>query len=371
MIEWGMRGKIPAQPSLLALVSLESLVPERHPLRQLKPLAEEALGRLSPTFDAMYAEDGRPSVPPERLLKATLLMALFSVRSERALCEQLRYNMLFRWFLDMDMTDEPFVPTVFTHNRARLMEHDVATLFLGEIVQMARERHLLSEEHFSVDGTLIEAWASMKSFRRKDDDGGDNNGFGDFKGEKRSNDTHESKTDSDARLIRKGRGKEAKLAFMAHALMENRNGLITDCEVTHATGTAEREAAIAMLERHRQRKLWGKGKPRRITVAADKAYDSKDFVANCRRLRVTPHVAQFIAGRRGSNVDGRTTRHAGYDMSTRARRLIEKIFGWMKEVGGARRSRYRGLGRTALGVKFVASAFNLLRIANLTPTPAA
>jgi transposase len=358
-----MRGKIPAQPSLLALVSVDSLVPSDHPLRRIKPLAEEALRELSPTFDKMYAEHGRPSVPPERVLK-TLLMALFSVRSERAFCEQLRYNMLFRWFLDMDMTDQPFVPTVFTHNRARLMSHDVATAFLGEIVRMARSRRLLSEEHFSVDGTLIEAWASMKSFRRKDDDDHDNNGFGTFQGEKRSNDTHESKTDPQARLIRKGRGKEAKLAYMGHALIENRNGLVVDFDVTPATGTAEREAAVRMIERQRRQR--GAGKPRRITVAADKAYDSKAFVQACRAARATPHVAQFVTSRRRSNVDGRTTRHPGYAMSTRARRLIEKVFGWMKGFGGIRRTRFRGLDRTSLTTKFVAAAYNILRIANLT-----
>lgn len=293
-----MRGKIPAQPSLLALISVDSLVPCDHPLRRIKPLAEEALRELSPTFDKMYAEHGRPSVPPERLLKATSLMALFSVRSERAFCEQLRYNMLFRWFLDM--TYPQFVPTVFTHNRARLTSHDVATAFLGEIVRMARSRRLLSEEHFSVDGTLIEAWASMESFRRKDDDH-DNNGFGSFQGEKRSDDTHESKTDPQARLIRKGRGKEAKLAYMGHALIENRNGLLVDFDVTPATGTAEREAAVRMIERRRRER--GAGQRRRITVVADKAYDSKAFVQACRAARATPHVAQIVTSRRRSNVD--------------------------------------------------------------------
>ena len=360
-----MRGKPEAQPSMLALISMDSLIPERHPLRQIKPLAEEALRDLSPIFDAMYAANGRPSIPPETLLKATLLMAFFSVRSERAFCEQLRFNMLFRWFLDMDMISEPFVPTVFTHNRERLLRHDVARAFLGEVVRLARSRRLLSEEHFSVDGTLIESWASMKSFRRKDDDSGDNNGFGSFQGETRSNDTHASRTDPDARLFRKGRGKEAKLAYMAHAMIENRNGLLVDFEVTHATGFAEREAALTMLRRMRGTKTTKN--PRRITLAADKAYDTRAFVAACRELRVTPHVAQCITAHRGSAIDGRTTSHIGYDLSTRARRLAEKVFGWAKGIGGARRSRLKGLPRTSLATTFVAAAYNLLRIANLAP----
>ena len=353
-----MRGKARSQPSMLALVSIDSLVPPRHPLRQLKPLVDQILKGLSSDFDSMYAVDGRPSVPPERLLKAMVLMALYGVRSERLFCEQLGYNMLFRWFLDMDMTDKVFVPTVFTKNRDRLMDHDVAAKFLSATVEIARERGLLSSEHFSVDGTLIEAWASMKSFRPKDDHDSDNNGFGDFKGKKRSNETHESKTDPDAKLYRKGRGKEAKLAFMGHALMENRNGLIVDFELTEANGYAERDAAIAMLDRQRR----GKGrKPRRITLAADAGYDAREFVRRCRERRVTPHVAQ----KKHSAIDGRTTSHPGYAVSTKARRLIEKIFGWMKTAAAHRRTRFRGRRRTAFSTVLVAASFNLLRLSRL------
>jgi transposase len=354
-----MRGKTRPQPSMLALVSIESLVPLRHPLRELKPLVDRVLKDMSPTFDAMYAEDGRVSVPPERLLKAMVLMALYGVRSERLFCEQLGYNLLFRWFLDMDMTEKVFVPTVFTKNRERLMNHEVAARFLAATVEIARERRLLSNEHFSVDGTLIESWASMKSFRPKDDDDSDNNGFGDFKGKKRSNETHESKTDPESKLYRKGRGKEAKLAYMGHALMENRNGLIVDFEVTAATGFAERDAAIAMLDRQRRRRRGGK--PRRTTLAADAGYDAREFVRRCRERRVTPHVAQ----KKHSAIDGRTTSHPGYAVSTRARRLVEKIFGWMKEAALHRRTRFKGRRKTAFSTVLVPATFNLLRLTRL------
>lgn len=344
---------------MLALVSIDSMVPPRHPLRKMKPIVDRLLKDLSPVFDTMYAEDGRPSVPPERLLKSMVLMALFGVRSERLFCEQLGYNMLFRWFLDMDMTDKVFVPTVFTKNRDRLMDHEVAALFLSATVEVARDRGLLSSEHFSVDGTLIEAWASMKSFRPKDDDDSDNNGFGDFKGKKRKNETHESKTDPESKLYRKGRGKEAKLAYMGHALMENRNGLIVDFELTEANGHAERDAAIEMLDRQRRDK---KGrKPRRVTLGADAGYDAKEFVKRCRDRRVTPHLAQ----KKHSAIDGRTTSHPGYAVSVRARRLIEKIFGWMKTAAAHRRTRFRGKRKTAFSTLIVAASFNLLRLSNL------
>jgi transposase len=356
-----MRGKSDPQPSMLALVSVESLVPQRHPLRTIKPLVDDILRELSPEFDAMYSADGRPSVPPERLLKSMVLMALFSVRSERLFCEQLAYNMLFRWFLDMDLTDEVFVPTVFTKNRDRLMNHEVAERFLGATVEVARERGLLSSEHFSVDGTLIEAWASMKSFRPKDDDDSDNNGFGDFKGKKRSNETHESKTDPEAKLYRKGRGKEAKMAFMGHALMENRNGLVVDFEVTEANGYAERRAATRMLKRHRKR-LGRTGSNRHGTVGADAGYDARDFVEECRELGFTPHVAQ----KKHSAIDGRTTRHAGYQVSAKKRRLVEAIFGWTKAPGRLRRTRYRGRAKTAFAAVLHAAAFNLIRISHLS-----
>jgi transposase len=355
-----MRGKTRPQVSMLALVSIDSLVPPRHPLREMKPVVDGILQELSPVFSSMYAADGRPSVPPERLLKSMVLMALYGVRSERLFCEQLGYNMLFRWFLDMDMTDKVFVPTVFTKNRDRLMKNEVAELFLSSTVEVARERGLLSSEHFSVDGTLIEAWASMKSFRPKDDNDSDNNGFGDFKGTKRRNDTHESKTDPESKLYRKGRGKEAKLAYMGHALMENRNGLIVDFEVTEANGHAERDAAIKMLDRQRRHR--GKGRsPRRITLAADAGYDAKEFVKRCRERRITPHVAQ----KKHSAIDGRTTSRPGYAVSTRARRLVEKIFGWMKTAAAHRRTRFKGRSRTAFSTILVAASFNLIRLSRL------
>lgn len=377
-----MRGKAPQQTSMLALVSLESLVPAEHPLRQIKPRADAALRELSPVFDRMYAEDGRPSVPPERLLKAMLLMAFFSVRSERMFCEQLAYNMLFRWFLDMDMVERPFDHSVFSHNRERLIEHQVVRGFFEAIVEQARGDGLLSSDHFSVDGTLIEAWASTKSFRPKEEVGGDNNGFSDFQGHTRSNETHESKTDPEARLYRKGRGREAKLSYMAHAFMENRNGLLVDVEVTEADGFSERSAALDMIDRERARREKTKrkakkkqkqdqrrrAKGRRMTVAADKGYDTRDFVRACRDRHVTPHVAQNRHDRRRSAVDSRTTRHEGYQISAIARRLIEKIFGWIKTVAGLRRTRFRGRRRTADAVLVAGAAFNLVRLSKLQPS---
>lgn len=355
-----MRGTSSRQRSLLA-PSIDTLVPARHPIRRVKDLADSALRELSPEFDALYKHGGRPSIPPERLLKAMVAICLFSVRSERQFCEQLGYNMLFRWFLDMeDMNEEPFNPTTFTHNRDRLLTQEVAQRFLGRIVEHARSQNLVSDEHFSVDGTMIEAWASMKSFRPKDDDSDDNNGFGDFKGTKRSNETHESKTDPDARLVRKGKGREAKLAYTGNLLTENRNGLVVDTDLAIATGTAEREGALRMLERLPKQR-------RRVTVGADKAYDTKGFVEKCRENLVTPHVARNATTHRDSNLDGRTTRHPGYSMSQRARMLIEKVFGWEKTVGGMRRSRCRGAARTGALFTFAACAFDLLRLARLQP----
>lgn len=372
---------------MLALVSLEAMVPPTHPLRGIKALADEALRRLDPVFASMYAETGRPSVPPERLLKALVLMALHSVRSERQFCEQLQYNMLFRWFLDMDATGATFVPTVFSHNRERLLAHNVARKFFTEVVELAREKDLLSEDHFSVDGTLIEAWGATRSFRPKDDASTyDSNAFADFKGKKRSNETHESVTDPEARMYRKGYGREAKLSHGAHALMENRNGIMVDLRVTEANGKTERSAALEMIDREQKRrtkqgkkaKRKAKGKPgsggrkkkrKRMTVAADKAYDTRDFVRACRDRGVVPHVAQNAYGNRRSAIDGRTTRHAGYAQSQTKRLLIEKLFGWLKTIGGHRRSRFRGRARTELGALVGGAALNLLRIANLTPVP--
>src|SRR5579883_1129634 len=360
-----MRGENTKQSSMLMLMSPESRVPTGHPLRAIKKLADEALAKLSPTFDAMYADGGRPSIPPERLLKSMLLMALFTVRSERQFCEQLDYNLLFRWFLDMDMTEESFVPTVFTKNRDRLIAHDAAGEFLRAVVAQARSAKLMSSEHFTVDGTLIESWASLKSFKRKDgsdddktppDDPG--NPTVDFRGEKRSNETHRSTTDPDARLARK-KGKESKLSYSAHALIENRNGLGIDLQMDVADGFAERRNALEMLDSN----VPGSG---RITLGADKGYDTRDFVAECRERNVTPHVSQNITERRGSNIDARTTRTIGYAISQRIRKRVEEVFGWIKTVGNFRKTRLIGLGANQLAAHLLAAAYNLVRIAKLT-----
>jgi transposase len=359
-----MRGRKSAQPSMFCLINPDSLVPASHPIRKIKELADDALEQLSPIFDAMYADEGRPSIPPERLLKATILMALFSVRSERLFCEQLAYNLLYRWFLDMDMTEPVFERTAFSHNRERLLAHDVAGEFFRAVVGRAKKERLMSSEHFTVDGSLIEAWASMKSFKKKDDDdvpppaGGGKNPSVDFHGERRTNDTHESSTDPEAKLARKGMGKEARLAYLANALMENRNGLLVDLRVAQATGTAEREGALEMLNEA----LPGMGS---ITVGADKGYDTRSFVENCREMCVVPHVAQNESGRRRSAIDHRTTRHAGYSVSQRVRKRVEEIFGWMKSIGGFRRTRFKGQARTQLAAQFVGAAYNLLRMAKL------
>jgi len=350
---------------MLSLLSPEQRVPQKHPLRAVKALAEAALSELSPVFDEMYSAVGRPSIPPERLLKASLLMALYTVRSERMFCEQLDYNLLFRWFLDMNMEEASFVPTVFTKNRERLLKHNVASQFFGLIVEQARAAGLMSDEHFTVDGTLIEAWASLKSFRRKDEKPGDRpppddkgNPTVDFHGEKRSNETHESKTDPESRLARKGHGKEAKLAYSQHALMENRNGLLVELQIATATGTAEREAAIAMMDDY----LSGS---ERITLAGDKGYDTRDFIEKCRERNVTPHVAQNLGPRRRSAIDGRTTRHAGYALSQVFRKRVEEIFGWLKTVANFRKTRFKGLERTQLASYLVGAAYNLMRMAKL------
>src|SRR5258708_4393824 len=358
-----MRGEKKQQASMLMLMSPESRVPATHPVRAIKKLADAALAKISPVFDAMYADGGRPSIPPERLLKSMLLMALFTVRSERQFCKQLDYNLLFRWFLDMDMTEPSFVPTVFSKNRDRLIIHDVAGEFLRAVVEQARDAKLISSEHFMVDGTLIESWASLKSFKPKDDDDktppdDPGNPSVDFRGEKRTNDTHESTTDPDAKLMRKGDGKEAKLSYSAHALMENRNGLVVDLQVDIADGRAERRNALEMLDLN----LPGK---RRITLGADKAYDTQDFVAGCRERNVTPHIAQNITKRRGSNIDARTAGHVGYAISQRVRKRVEEIFGWAKTVGNFRKTRFIGLGANQVAAYVVASAYNLLRIAKL------
>jgi transposase len=363
-----MRGTEKKQASMLTTLSPEKVVPQTHPLRKVKALADAALGELSRVFDEMYSTVGRPSTPPERLLKATLLMAFFSIRSETLFCEQLNYNLLYRWFLDMGMDEEGFVQETFSKNRERLMKHRVASAFFGKVVEQARAAGLMSDEHFTVDGTLIEAWASLKSFRPKNEDPASKpppddsgNPSVDFHGEKRSNETHQSTTDPEARLARKGKGKEAKLAFSQHVLMENRNGLLADVQIAPATGTAERDSAIAMLDEC----VPGDG---RVTLAGDKGYDTKDFIEQCRERNVTPHVAQNINERRGSAIDARTTRHVGYQVSQRVRKRVEEIFGWMKTVGNFRKTRYKGLHRTELASYMVGTAYNLIRMAKLLQT---
>jgi transposase len=358
-----MRGLDKKQTSMLVLRSPEDFVPAEHPIRQVKKISDDVLRVLSPTFDAMYAAIGRPSIPPERLLKATVLMALYTVRSERQFCEQLGYNLLFRWFLDMDMTEAGWEHTTFSRNRERLLKHDVAAKFFYAVVEQAKQRRLTSSEHFTVDGTLIEAWASLKSFKKRDsgkdeppDDPG--NADVDFRGERRSNETHASTTDPEARLMRKGAGKEAKLSFSAHALMENRNGLLVDFRIDIADGRSEWRNASAMLEHSVSARRW-------VTLGADKLYDDRSFVAECRRRRVTPHVAQKAR----SAIDGRTTGAAGYAISQRVRKRVEEIFGWAKTVGNFRKSRFVGLAKTRLAGLMVAASYNLLRIAKLLPLP--
>jgi len=359
-----MRGKRDLQVTMLSLVTANDLVPENHPIREIKPIVDKALAELSPTFNRMYADTGRPSIPPEHLLKACLLIALYTVRSERQFCERLQYDLLFKWFMDMNIIDPAFDASTFSKNKERLLEHEVARGFLGVVLSEARRRKLLSEDHFTVDGTLLEAWASLKSFRPRNGSadlpmGGEKNPEVDFHGEKRRNDTHRSTTDPEAMLAKKGKGKEARLCFMGHILMENRNGLVVDVAMTKATGTAEREAALEMLG-----KIPGK---RRITIGGDKNYDTKDFVKSCRSMTVTPHVAC----RETSIVDARTTRHPGYQVSQRIRKRVEEIFGWNKTVAGGRKLRYKGVGRNGLWWELTAAAYNLLRMAKIALAQAA
>ena len=355
-----MRGADRQTAAMFSYVSPEGLVPQDHPLRAIRPLVNAALERLSGRFEQMYAPRGRESIAPEKLLRALLLQALFSVRSERQLMEQITYNMLFRWFVGLSMEAPVWDVTVFTKNRNRLLAGDIARGFLAAILVDPHVKPLLSDEHFSVDGTLIEAWACMKSFRPKDGSGEPpapgRNGEVDFRGEPRSNDTHASTTDPDARLYKKAAGQAAKLCHMGHVLMENRNGLVVDTSLTKATGAAEREAGVAMVE-----DLPDDG---RITLGSDKGYDTQDFVAEMRRLGVTPHVTQNNKKRR-SAIDGRTTRHPGYAVSLRIRKRIEEVFGWMKTVGVLRKTRHRGTERVSWMFTFVAAAYNLVRLPKL------
>jgi transposase len=372
-----MRGSTDRQVTFLAITPDQLVAPD-HPIRKVKPFVVAALKELNPLFDEMYAKDGRPSVPPEHLLKACLLMAFYSIRSERQFCERLQYDLLFKWFLDLNIEDVGFDFTSFNKNRERLLKHDVGRRFFEAVLIQARQMRLLSSEHFTVDGTLLESWASLKSFQPRNANlggqrkpkrgsrrtppapaGGGRNPEVNFHGEKRSNETHASTTDPEARLARKGNGREAKLSFAGHVLMENRNGLAVDVMLTQATGTAEREAALKMIRRERKRA------ERRITVGADKGYDTTDFVDECRELEVTPHVAQNVNPRRRSRIDGRTTSHSGYVVSQRVRKRVEEIFGWIKVIGGGRKMRYLGVRRNQLWAEFATAAYNLVRIGNL------
>jgi len=352
---------------MLSSLSTEDLIPRGHPIRKIRRIVDEVLGELDADFEAMYSRIGRPSVPPEQLLKASVLMALYSMRSERAFCERLNYDLLFKWFLDLPIDAKAFDPTTFTKNRQRLLEAEIADRFFAAVVRQAQLRRYVSSEHFSVDGTLLEAWASHKSFKPKDPGAGGGGGGGtgggrnveaDFHGEKRSNTTHRSTTDPEALLARKSNAAPAKLCFAGHLLMEHRNALIVDAELTQADGYAERATALDMLARL-------PGRARRRTVAADKAYDTKGFVAGCRDLGLTPHVAQNASGQRRSAIDARTTRHAGHVTSLRIRKRIEEPFGWVKTVAGGRKLRYKGRQRNRAWFKITAATYNLIRITAL------
>ena len=353
-----MRGTDEETGALFSYLSPDALVPRDHPLRAIRLLVNAALDTLSPKFDALYASSGRTSIAPEKLLRALLLQAFFGIRSERQLMEQVTYNMLFRWFVGLSMDAPVWDVTVFTKNRDRLLQGDVAVSFLLAVMGDPPVKRLLSTEHFSVDGTLIDAWASMKSFRRKDGQdeppsGPGRNAERDFRGDKRSNETHASTTDPDARLYRKSSGQPSRLCFMGHLLIENRNGLIVDVRTTHATGRAEREAAEAMIA--------AAVRGHRATLGADKAYDAAEHIAALRAIGVTPHVAQHTSGRR-SAIDGRTTRHPGYAISQRLRKRIEEPFGWIKTAAGLRKTRHRGLDRVGWVVTLTAVACNLIRL---------
>jgi transposase len=358
-----MRGENTQQNGMFSYISPDRRVPQKHPLRWIKKQADEVLKELSPVFDDCYSEIGRPSIPPEQLLKSMLLIALYTVRSDRLFCEMLDYNILFRWFLDMDLDEKSFDATVFTKNRERLLEQEVTAKFLERVVRKAREEKLLSDEHFSVDGTLIEAWASMKSFKekgKKDDKKPDDPGnpMVDFHGEKRGNTTHESTTDPECRLMRKGKGKEAKLCFGGHVLMENRNGLLVDLKISKATGRSEVEEALNLVRRQKRR---GR-KPQ--TVGGDKGFHQGKFVKGLRRFGISPHVA-VRDGWRIQGLDERTTKKAGYRISQTIRKRIEEIFGWLKTIGGLRKSRFRGIERLEQYAQMAGAALNLLRMGRL------
>jgi transposase len=359
-----MRGSISGQAMMFSYLSPEARVPATHPLRPIKARADGVLQKLSPTCEAMYSQTGRPSLPPERLLKGELLIALFSIRGHRLFCEMLDYHILFRWFLDMSLDEPVFDHSTFSQNSERLLAHEAARAFFDAIVGYARAAGLLSDEHFTVDGTLIAAWAARKSVKPKaapaptappDDPG---NPTVNFHGERRTNATHQSTTDPEALLARKGQGKEAKLCFSGHVLMENRQGLCVDLQIALATGTAERDAALAMLRRQARRGL------QPCTLGADKGYHGRDFVRRLRHRRIRPHLAQ-VTGRHTPGLDARTTRHVGYALSQRIRKRVEEIVGWLKTIGGLRQPRFRGVARTQHAAYLVGAAYNLLRISRL------
>lgn len=353
-----MRGADVTQSAMFSYRTLEERIPQSHPLRKLRSVVDGLLSTLHADFEALYAHSGRPSIPPERLLRASLIQTLYTLRSERQLVQHIEYNLLYRWFVGLDMDDAVWDHSTFTKNRDRLLNEVVARTFFGKVLGLAEWAGLVSSEHFTVDGTLIEAWASMKSFKAKDgssqppEDGGKNPTV-DFKGEKRSNVTHASTTDPEARLYKKAAGDKSRLSYLGHALMENRNGLVVDMETTQATGTAEREAAKVMVERSVKRGA---------TLGGDKNYDVAEFVQALRKQGVTPHVAQKKVG---SAIDRRTTRHAGYAVSLKKRKRVEEIFGWSKTIGGLRKARFIGLAKVKAQTVFTFAAYNLIRMATL------
>jgi transposase len=356
-----MRGVDNEQQKLFSYISVEKRISDKHPIRLLRIAVDKILSELSADFDQLYSVGGRPSIPPEQLLRALLLQILYTVRSERQLMEQLNYNLLFRWFVGLNMDDSVWDPTTFSKNRDRFLDGDIAAKFFSQVLGLAKEAQLLSNEHFSVDGTLLESWASHKSFTPKDDEnkplppGGKDTAI-DFHGQKRSNETHQSTTDPEARLFKKSKGSPAKLCYMGHAGIENRNGIVVTATTTIATGTAEREAAQKMAA-----ELSGS---RRITLAGDKNYDTKDFVRALRELNVTPHVSQNNTNRR-SAIDERTTRHVGYQTSVKKRKRIEQVYGWLKTIGGFRKLRFIGLNKVDWMYRYALSTYNLVRIGNL------
>jgi transposase len=361
-----MRGEDLQQSAAFSYVSLEERVPANHPLRPVRKAVDEIFRSMNKEFDGLYATTGRPSIPPERLLRSVLLQIFYSIRSERMLMEQLDYNLLFRWFVGMEMDEPVWNHAVFSKNRERLLNQDLARSFFEKV--LGQVKPYMSDEHFTVDGTLIEAWASQKSFQKKDMDGSGDGAQ--FHGDRRSNQTHASKTDPDAKLYRKANGQEAKLSYLGHVVMENRNGLIVDAMLTQADGRAERDAALLMMHRKwRRNRRWAKSKT--MSLGADKAYDTRDFVCALKQMGIRPHVSQNVKRSGGSAIDRRTTRHAGYAVSQNKRPLIEKAFGWMKQTAGMKKTKLRGLCKVGWQFVMTAAAFNLWRMPKLKCAPTA